>query len=149
MAFQAVFCKYLLFIYLYVWFLLNGGPFRWSLCFSCFYGPLPPFFLPLALFPKLSWLLRSHPWCLPGKSPSVQELPTTCYFLSVTYRLSQNFSAWLSLLLSNRCTAWRKSFLSHTRLSLASSQDGSVLLRSSFPPSREWLVNSRPRTLQS
>lgn len=28
--------------------------------------------------------------------------------------------------------------LSHTRLSLAGSQAGSLLLRSSFPPSREW-----------
>ena len=110
MAFQSFFCKYLLFIYLYVLFLLNGGPFMRSLCFSCFYGPLPAFFSPLTLFSKLSWLLSGHPWCLPGKSPSLQELPTLCYFLSVTYLLSQNFSAWLSLLLSNQCSAWRKSF---------------------------------------
>lgn len=110
MAFQAFFCKYLLFIYLHVLFLLNGDPFMWSLCFSCFCGPLPPFFSPLALFAKLSWLLRDHPWRLPGKSPSLQELPTLCYFLNVTYLLSQNFSAWLSLLLSNQCPAWRKSF---------------------------------------
>lgn len=50
MAFQALFCKYLLLIYLHVPFLLNGGSINVESLFFMLLWAITPFFSPLLLF---------------------------------------------------------------------------------------------------
>lgn len=140
MAFQALFCKYLLLIYLHVPFLLNGGSINVESLFFMLLWAITPFFSPLLLF------LQSSPgfWgVIPGVFQGSLPAGRNCRPCAISW-VSLTFCSRTSLL---DClyffliSVLHGGNLSHTRLSLASSQAGSILLRSSFPPSREWLVN--------
>ena len=72
MVFQAFFCIYILFVYFYVWFLLNGGPSIWSLCFSCFSGPSSPSLSPLTLSPQALLAFDRSP--LVGFSKKISQI---------------------------------------------------------------------------
>lgn len=100
-----------------------------------------PFFSPLLLFLQSSpgfWGVI--PGVFQGSLPACRNCrPCAISWVSLTFCSRTSLLDCLYFFL---ISVLHGGNLSHTRLSLASSQAGSVLLRSSFPPSREWLINS-------
>lgn len=106
---------------------------------------ITPFFSPSCSFYKLSWLL-----IIPGVfqgSLQLAGIADPVLFLECPYFLFQNFSAWLSLLLSNQCPAWRKSFSHQVELGQLTGWVNPT--KEFFPTQWEWCGQLVDRTLQS